>query len=325
MAAKHTARSTDFRRAALGGAGRRSVNIGLLSMVIPGALVLLLFSYLPMPLGIVIAFKNIKYGPNFFATVFGSAWYGLKNFEFFIRTPYAWTITRNTILYNAVFILLGNTAAVTTAIALDGLRVKRAARFYQNLMFLPWFFSWIVISTLIFSFLSVDLGLLNKQLFPALGIQPVAWYSEKVYWPFILVFANLWKYTGYGSVVYFAAIAGIDPNYFEASSLDGANRWQTIRHIMLPLISFVIVIQVLLAIGRLFFSDFGLFYQVPLNMGLLFNVTNVIDTYVYRTLVNQGDMGMSAAAGLYQAAVGFVLVLGSNLIVRRIDPEKSLF
>jgi putative aldouronate transport system permease protein len=289
-------------------------------MLLPGAVALLLFSYVPMA-GIIIAFKNINYAKG----ILGSDWIGFKNFEFFLKTPDAWLITRNAILYNGAFIVLGTVAAVGVAVLLDGLRTKKTSRFYQGVMFLPYFFSWIVISTLVFSFLSTDLGFFNKVLFPALGISTVNWYIEPVYWPFIIVFTNLWKYTGYGSVVYLAAIAGIDQNCFEAAALDGASRWQTVRHVMIPLISYLIIIQVMLQIGRLFYSDFGLFYQVPQNMGPLFKATNVIDTYVYRTLINVGDIGMSAAAGLYQSAVGFVLVLASNLVVRRIDPEKSLF
>jgi len=289
-------------------------------MLLPGAVALLLFSYVPMA-GIIIAFKDINYAKG----ILGSPWIGFKNFEFFIKTPDAWLITRNAILYNGAFIVLGTVVAVGVAVLLDGLRTKKTSRFYQGIMFLPYFFSWIVISTLAFSFLSTDLGFFNKVLFPALGIATVNWYIEPVYWPFIIVFTNLWKYTGYGSVVYLAAIAGIDQNCFEAAALDGASRWQTVRHVMIPLISYLIIIQVMLQIGRLFYSDFGLFYQVPMNMGPLFKATNVIDTYVYRTLVNVGDIGMSAAAGLYQSAVGFVLVLASNLVVRRIDPEKSLF
>jgi putative aldouronate transport system permease protein len=289
--------------------------------VIPGTIALILFSYVPMA-GIIIAFKNINYTKG----ILGSPWIGFKNFEFLFRTPDVWNvITRNSVLYNATFIVLGTVAAVGIAVWLDGLRAKKTSRLYQGVMFLPYFFSWIVISTLVFSFLSTDLGFLNKQLFPRLGIQAINWYIEPIYWPFILVFTNLWKYTGYSSVIYLAAIAGIDQNCFEAAALDGASRWQVIVRIMIPLISFVIIIQVLLSIGRLFYSDFGLFYQVPQNMGPLFKATNVIDTYVYRTLVNVGDIGMSAAAGLYQSVVGFVLVLVSNLIVRRIDIEKSLF
>jgi len=289
-------------------------------MMLPGTLALLLFSYLPMA-GIIIAFKDINYTKG----ILGSDWIGFKNFEFFLKTPDAWRITRNTILYNTAFIALGTTVAVLVAVALDGLRTKKLSRFYQGVMFLPYFFSWIVISGLVFALLSTDLGFFNRVLFPALGLSPINWYVEPAYWPFIIVFVNLWKYTGYGSVVYLAAITGIDPNCFEAASLDGANRFQTVRHIMIPLISPVLIIQVMLLIGRIFYSEFGLFFQVPQNMGPLYPTTDVIDTYVYRTLVNAGDIGMSAAAGLYQSAVGFVIVLGSNLIVRKLDPEKSLF
>ncbi len=295
-------------------------NFGLFSMVIPGAIVLIIFSYIPMFL-IFIAFKDINYSLG----LFKSPWNGIKNFLFFLTGPDAWIVTRNVIAYNFIFIFLGNATAVAAAIALDGLRHKGIARFYQSVMFLPYFLSWIVVSALAFSFLSVDLGLLNKTILPVLGLEPVNWYSNKPFWPFFLVFSNLWKYTGYTSVIYFAAIAGIDVAYFEASALDGASRWQTIRSIMIPLISPIIIINVILGIGRIFYGDFGLFFQLPKNNGTLFPVTNVIDTYVYRTLINAGDIGMSAAAGLYQAVVGFILVLGSNLIVRKVDAEKSLF
>lgn len=298
----------------------KPLNISLLSMLLPGAAALILFNYLPMA-GIIIAFKDINYTKG----ILKSPWIGFKNFEFFMKTPDAWTITRNVILYNLAFIVLGTVLAVAAAIALDRMRNRRAGRLYQGIMFLPYFFSWIVISSLVFSFLSADLGFLNRELLPRLGMEPINWYVEPQAWPFILVFVHLWRYTGYNSVIYLAAISGIDPGYYEAAAVDGATVWQTIRHITLPLLSPVIIILVLLGIGRIFFAEFGLFFQVPQNMGPLFPTTNVIDTYVYRTLVNVGDIGMSAAAGLYQSVVGFLLVLGSNYIVRSIDPDKSLF
>jgi putative aldouronate transport system permease protein len=299
---------------------RRKSRIGLVSMLIPGSIALFVFSYIPM-LGIIIAFKDVNYSKG----ILGSDWIGWKNFQFLFKTPDAWTITRNTVLYNLAFIVLGTILSVSVAIALDRLRARKVGRFYQAIMFLPYFFSWIVVSTLVFSFLSVDMGLLNRSVMPALGLQPVNWYTEVKLWPFILVFVNLWRYTGYNSVIYLASIAGIDPTYHEAAAIDGATTWQQIRHITIPLLMPVVIILTLLAVGRIFFGDFGLFYQVPLNMGPLFKATNVIDTYVYRTLVNMGDIGMSAAAGLYQSVVGFILVLVSNLIVRKIDPDKSLF
>ncbi len=300
--------------------GKKGVNWALLSMMIPGSLALLVFSYLPM-FGVIIAFKNINYSLG----ILGSPWVGFKNFEFLFKTPDAWTITRNVILYNLAFIVLGTISSVAVAIALDRMRNRKASRFYQAIMFLPYFLSWIVVSSLVFSFLSTDLGFFNKVLFPALGLKDVAWYIEPAVWPYIIVLVNLWRYTGYNSVIYLAAIAGIDPGYQEAAAIDGASTWQQIRHITIPLIMPVVIILTLLAIGRIFSGEFGLFFQVPMNMGPLYPTTNVIDTYVYRTLINMGDLGMSSAAGLYQSLVGFVLVLGTNLIVRKIDPDKALF
>jgi putative aldouronate transport system permease protein len=308
-------------------AGKRSVFLRELSknrilflMALPGVALLFAFNYMPM-FGLIIAFKNMNFAQGFFR----SDWYGFKNFEFFIRTPDAFLITRNTILYNLVFIAVGTVVAVFCAMALHELRNRRTAKFYQSIMFLPYFLSWVVVSYLAFSFLSVDMGFINKQILPLFHMQPIEWYGGTQYWPPILVFCNLWKYTGYHTIIYLASIVGILPEYFEAATIDGASKLQQIRKITIPLISPVIIILVLLGVGRIFFADFGLFYQVPRNTGALFNVTNVIDTYVYRALVNSGDIGMSSAAGLYQAVVGFMLVLVSNLVVRRIDPTKALF
>ncbi|WP_135554477.1 ABC transporter permease [Paenibacillus cymbidii] len=294
-------------------------------MTLPGFALLIAFHYLPIG-GILIAFKNFGYsGGSFFKNFANSPWVGLKNFEFFIKTPDAFIITRNTLLYNLVFIALGTFVAVMMAIALNELRSRRLAKWYQTTMLLPYFLSWIAVSYLFYGFLSVDKGILNTSVLPLFGIEPVAWYSEMELWPFILVFANIWKYAGYNCIVYLAAITGIDNDYYEAAALDGASKWQQVRHITIPSISPVIVLLVLLAIGRMFFADFGLFYQVPLNSGALFDATNVIDTYVYRALINSGDISLSSAASTFQAFVGFVLVLLSNGIVRRIDKEKAIF
>lgn len=299
---------------------KRKTNWALISMMVPGAITLIVFNYIPMA-GIIIAFKDINYALG----ILGSPWIGLRNFEFLFKTPDAWIITRNVVLYNFAFIVIGTIFSVGSAIALDRIRKRTASRMYQAIMFLPYFFSWIVVSTLVFSFLSTDLGVFNKALLPALGLKPVSWYIEPKVWPAVILFVYLWRYTGYNSVIYLAAITGIDGGYFEAASIDGASAWQQIKHITIPLVTPVIIILTLLAIGRIFFGEFGLFYQVPMNMGPLFPATNVIDTYVYRTLTNMADIGMAAAAGLYQSIVGFVLVLVSNLIVRKIDPERSLF
>jgi putative aldouronate transport system permease protein len=295
-------------------------NWGLLGMLIPGFLALFFFSILPM-FGIFIAFKNIDYSKG----IFGSDWAGFDNFKFFLTTPDAWLITRNTILYNLAFIALGTISSLAVALGLESMKSHKATRVYQAVMFLPYFLSWVVISNLLFALLSMDQGVLNLKVLSLIGLEPVNWYIRPNLWPFILTFCNLWKYVGYTCVIYLAAMTGIDPGFIEAASLEGATRGQIVRRIILPLISSTIVIMVLLQIGRIFYSDFGLFYNVTLNMGALFPTTQTIDTYVYRTLMNMGDIGMSSAAGLYQSAVGFVLVILANLVVRKIDPDKSLF
>lgn len=292
----------------------------LLVLLLPGVLYLILNNYMPM-FGLVIAFKSIDYSKG----IWGSDWVGFKNFEFLFSTKDAWIITRNTVLYNAVFILLNLVVAVAFAIALNELRARLAARFYQSVMFLPHFLSMIVVSYLGYSLLSSEYGFLNKSLLEPLGLPPVSWYSESEYWPFILPLVNLWKHVGYYSIVYLAAVIGIDNEYYEAALIDGASKWQQIRRITIPLIRPVLIVMTLLQIGKIFNSDFGLFYQVPLDSGALFPTTQVIDTYVYRALLTLGDIGMSSAAGLYQAFVGFVLVLTTNYVVRRIDKENALF
>ncbi|RAU92599.1 sugar ABC transporter permease [Paenibacillus sp. YN15] len=292
----------------------------LLLLLLPGVLYLILNNYLPM-FGVVIAFKSIDYSKG----ILGSDWVGLKNFEFLFQTRDAWIITRNTVLYNTVFIALNLVVAVAFAIALNELRARLAARFYQSVMFLPHFLSMIVVSYLGYSLLSSEFGFINKSVLEPLGFPPVSWYSEAKYWPFILPLVNLWKHVGYYSIVYLAAIIGVDSEYYEAALIDGASKWQQITRITIPLIRPVLVVMILLQIGKIFNSDFGLFYQVPLDSGALFPTTQVIDTYVYRALLNLGDIGMSSAAGLYQALVGFILVLTTNYIVRKVDRENALF
>ncbi len=299
---------------------KSKANWGLLVMMLPGFIALFVFSILPM-FGVFIAFKNIDYEKG----IFGSDWVGLDNFQFFVATPDALVITFNTIAYNLVFIVLGTAAALAVALGLENLKAKKATRFYQAVMFLPYFLSWVVVSNLVFALLSVDQGVFNRQIVQPLGGEEIYWYNRPEFWPYILTFANLWKYVGYTSVIYLAAMMSIDPGYIEAASLEGATRAQIVRRIILPLISNVIIILVLLQIGKIFFSDFGLFYNVTMNMGSLFPTTQTIDTYVYRTLMNMGDLGMSSAAGLYQSVVGFVIVVLANLVVKKIDPDKSLF
>lgn len=271
--------------------------------------------------GIVIAFKDI----NISKGIWGSDWVGFKNFEYLFKTSDAYIITRNTILYNAAWIILGTVLSILLAILLNEIKSKYFARFYQSVILLPQLISIIIVSYLVYAFLSSENGLMNKTVLHALGMSERNWYFEKEYWPYILTIVHMWKGLGFTIVIYFASIIGIDEEYYEAARLDGASKWQQIRFITVPLITPAIIMLTLLAIGRIFYSDFGLFYQVPMNSGALYETTSVIDTYVFRGLMGLGDMGMSAAAGFYQSIVGFLLVIGANWIVRKINKENALF
>ncbi len=299
---------------------KKFVNWQLYSMLIPGLALMLIFNYLPMA-GIVLAFKDIDYSGN----IFSSPWIGLKNFEFLFRTPDAWVITRNTLLYNFAFIVLGLVLSVALAILLNELRQKKAAKLYQSLIFLPYILSWVIVSFLLYAFLSPEYGFINKYILPFLGIEKIQWYTEAKYWPYLIIFLNLWKNVGYNSVVYIAAIAGIDKQLYEAAEIDGATKWQQIKYITIPSLSTLMFILTILNIGKIFYSDFGLFYQATLNSGPLYPVTNVVDTYVFRALMVTGDTGMAAAAALYQSVLGFILVVSANYITKKIDPDKSLY
>lgn len=289
-------------------------------MLAPGMLYLLINNYLPM-VGLVIAFKDF----NFAKGLLGSEWIGFKNFEFLFKTQDAYIITRNTILYNGFFIILNTIVAIGIAVLLNEIRKVFFVRLYQSIILIPFLISMVVVSYLTYSVLSVDTGMINNTILPMFGLEPISWYMEPKYWPFILTIVNLWKGIGFLTIIFFAAIIGIDKEYYEAATLDGASRWQQVTSITIPLIMPVIVMMTLLAIGRIFYSDFGLFYQVPLNSGMLYETTNVIDTYVYRGLLQLGDIGMSSAAGFYQSVVGFVLVLLSNYIVRKTSRDNALF
>lgn len=289
-------------------------------MMVPGILYLILNNYLPM-FGISIAFLDY----NYVGGVFASPWVGLKNFEFLFATSDAWQITRNTLCYNAVFIGLNLFFSVSMAILLNEIRGNVIKRFYQSAVLLPYFLSAVIVAYLVYSFLNPASGFVNRSILEPLGIEDVSWYLEPVYWPFILVIANAWKYVGYGSIIYISAITGFDAEYYEAAIIDGATKWQQVRYITLPLLTPIITIMTILSIGRIFYADFGLFYQTPMQSGPTFPATNVIDTYVYRSLTTLGDIGMSSAAGLYQSTVGFLLVLLSNMAVRKINPENALF
>ena len=289
-------------------------------MMLPALVYLLFNNYLPM-LGIIIAFKDIDLAKG----ILRSDWSGFKNFEYLFKTRDAWIITRNTVLYNGSFIILNLVSALTAAILLNEVANRLFKRVYQSLILLPHLMSSVIIGYLVFAFLNMDTGFINRTILPLFGMEEIAWYNEPKYWPFILPLVNIWKHAGYLCVVFLAAIVGIDKEYYEASTIDGAAKWQQIRKITIPLITPVIMIMTLLQIGRIFYSDFGLFYQVPLNSGAILDTTNVIDTYVFRALINLGDIAMSSAAGVYQSMVGFVLVMLANYITRRINKDNALF
>ncbi len=293
--------------------------IPLYIMALPGLLYLFINNYMPLP-GLVLAFKkyNAKKG------IFGSKNVGFKNFKYLFATKDAFVITRNTILYNVVFIIVNTVLAVFVAILLAEMTSK-LKKTYQIIILLPFMISMVIVSYLVFGFLSNDNGFLNNTILKALGKEPVQWYMQKQYWPFILVFVNAWKVIGYNCIIYLSSILGIDRSIYESASIDGAGKWTQIAKITIPLLKPTIIMMTLLAVGRIFYSDFGLFYQVPQNQGALFSVTNTIDTYVYRGLLELGDMSMASAAGLYQSVVGFICILAANLIVRKLDSESALF
>jgi len=292
----------------------------LFLMMLPGFIYLFINNYLPMA-GLSIAFKDVDFAKGILA----SDWIGFKNFEYLFNTKDALVITRNTLLYNISFIIINTMVALTIAILLNEISKSFLSKAYQTLVLLPYMISMVIVSYLVYAFLSTRTGFMNNTLLPMLEINDVPWYMASEYWVFILPIVNLWKQAGFLIIIYLASIIGIDQSYYEAAVLDGASKWQQIRHITLPLIKPVIILMVLLAIGRIFYADFGLFYQVPMDSGMLYSTTNVIDTYVYRALLKIGDIGMASAAGFYQSIVGFSLVLLSNFIIRKISSEDALF
>lgn len=293
--------------------------IPLYIMLFPGFLYLLINNYIPM-LGIVIAFKNL----NFSKGILKSDWVGLSNFEYLFKTPDAFRITRNTLGYNLVFIIVNLVAAVAIAILLSEIRNRRCVKVYQTLILLPYLISMVIVSYLAYAFFSGQTGYINGML-KGLGLEPISFYTESKYWPFILVFINCWKYVGYSSIIYLASIMGIDQELYEAAAIDGSTKWKEIKYITIPLLKPTMITLTLMSIGRIFYSDFGLFYQVPMNSGALVDVTNTIDTYVYRGLISMGDVSMSSAACVYQSLVGFILVMFANWITKKYSKENALF
>ena len=293
----------------------------LLLMTIPGLALLLIFNYLPM-VGLVIAFKDYRT----YEGIFGSDWVGLQNFTYLFHTTQARLATFNTLTLNTMFIVTTLIGSLFVAVLLSEIRERhrRLANFYQSVLFFPYFLSYVIIGYMVFGVLNGDNGALNHFL-SIFGIAPINWYAAPQWWPLILTIVNLWKHIGFWAIVYLAGILAINPEYYEAARIDGANWWQQTRSITLPLLTPLIIINVLLSVGRIFYADFGLFFQVTRDTPLLYSTTDVIDTFVYHALINLGDIGMAAAAGFYQAIVGFILVLLANWLVRRIQAESALF
>lgn len=297
-------------------------NFSLFTMLVPGLLHLILFAYLPM-FGVIIAFKKV----NFVQGILKSPWVGFSNFKFLFNTSDAWIITRNTVLYNLVFIALGLVLHLMVAIGLNELKNKAVSKCCQTLMIMPHFLSMVVISYIAFAFFSNETGFMNHKILPLLGLSPIDWYVNPKPWPIILCVVHFWQGLGYGSIVYLASIAGIDKNLYEAAEIDGAGKWKQITNITLPCLQNVIIIMLIMAIGKIFNADFGLFYQVPQNSGALYSATSVINTYVFNMMKSgsANSLGMSGAASLYQSVVGFILVVAANMTVHKIDPEKAMF
>lgn len=295
-------------------------NLPLVLIALPGIFYLLINNYAPM-FGVFLAFKDYSLVKG----IFGSDWNGIENFKFLFRTKDAWIMTRNTLLYNLAFIIVGTFVSIAIAVMLCELGKRARAKGFQALLLLPNLLSWVVIGFIGYAFLNADSGFINQTVLKVLGISPVSWYATTGPWPIILIAVYLWKNMGYQSIVYMASISGIDKSIHEAAAIDGASKMRQIFYITLPMLKPTIITLVLMSIGRIFYSDFGLFYQVPQNSGALFSVTQTIDTYVYRGLMQLNDVGMSAAAGLYQSIIGFLLVIIANAVVRKVDADNALF
>lgn len=299
----------------------RKQDTELTLLALPTTVWYVLFCFLPM-FGIIIAFKDFKISGGFLSNVINSEWAGFKNFEFLFKSNDAWIIIRNTLGYNLIFIILGIVIPVVLALMVGQLHNRRAGKVYQTMMFLPYFLSWVVVSAVAWAFLSYDKGIVNQMLV-GMGNDPVNWYMESKYWPYLLIFMNLWKSLGYGMVVYLATITGIDNTYYEAAVIDGASIWQQTKYITLPMMKLVIVMMFILAVGRIFYTDFGLFFQVPRDSNSLFNVTTTIDVLVYKQL-KTATVGMASAAAFVQSVLGCITILIANWIVRRIDPDSAM-
>jgi putative aldouronate transport system permease protein len=291
----------------------------LLLMLMPASLLIFVFAYIPMG-GLVLAFKSFDYRLG----IIGSPWTGFDNFRFFFSSGQAWLVTRNTVLYNLAFLVSTTVLQLLFALILSEIKGKTFKKITQSAMFLPFFISWVVVSSIAYNLLNFEYGMLNNLL-TTLGFAPIDVYNSPGAWKYILIFFNAWKIVGYGTVIYLAAIVGIDQQIYESAEMDGANVFQRAIRITIPSIFPTIMILALLAIGQIFRGDFGLFYNLIGNNGALYDATDIIDTFVFRSLVNTGDIGMAAAAGFYQSVLCFVTIVVTNYVVKRANKDYSLF
>lgn len=297
----------------------RKENLQLLSLALPTIILRAVFNYAPM-FGIVLAFKDYKVPQG----IFGSPWVGLENFRFFFESQDAFRVIRNTLGLNLLFIAAGIFFGVLFALLMFEVKRRSHVKVYQTVSIIPSFISWVAVGYIVYSLLDPTKGLVN-QILEAFGKGGIEWYSEAKYWPIILLIAKTWQGVGLGSIIYYAALMGVDNELFEAAEIDGAGKLQRIWHVSLPQIVPIIIVMAILDIGKIFRADFGLFYNVTRDVGALYSTTDVIDTYVFRALMQQGNIGMSSAVGLVQSVVCFVTLVATNLIVKKISPENSLF
>lgn len=289
-------------------------------MALPACVYFFINNYIPMG-GLILAFEKYTVSGG----IWGSKKVGLKNFQFLFQSSDAWTMTRNTLLYNLTFIILGTCLGIIVAYLLHELKSEMSRKVYQTIILFPGLLSIIIVAYLANALLSGDTGFINTHILNPLGLESVSFYSESKYWPFILTFIHLWQIAGTNCILYLANMSAIDPGLYEAASLDGASRWNCFTKITIPCLVPTIITLTILAVGKIFNSDFGLFYQVPMNSGAIIDVTQTIDTYVYRGLMNTANMGMSAAACFYQSVVGFILVILTNSLVKKLSKENAMF
>ena len=289
-------------------------------MLLPAMIYFVINNYLPM-YGITIAFRRLDYK----AGILNSPFCGFENFEFLFNSGYLGPVVRNTILYNLVFMVVGTVFPITIAILFNEIYSAVAKKIYQTAILLPYLMSMVIVSYLVFAFLSADTGFINKSIIEPLTGGRISFYQEKIFWPFILVFVQQWKGIGFGMILYLSTILGINSEYYEAAKVDGATKWQQIRHITLPFLKPMVITMTILSISKICASDFGLFYQIPKNSGTLYDVTQTIDTYVYNALMNQNNIAMSSSASVMQAIIGFILVITANSVIRKISKENAIF